>query len=114
MSEEFRNLLVGLIVIEPLAADRRLDIACEATLGQFLSRLAIDVDLNCERAHSAETDAHELRLFRHESRFGGWPTTCWDGTSRLSANLDHLTTELELALTRIRSTLAAACDPAAE
>jgi hypothetical protein len=115
MSEEFQDLLVGLIAIEPLAADPLgNDIPGDATLGQFLIHLAMDAREDREITHHREAATHELRLARHESRFGGWPTTCWDGPLRLSANLDHLTAELGLALTRIRREIAASCHPTAE
>jgi hypothetical protein len=88
--------LVGLVTIETLAAESPTDATAsadreDATLQQFLVHLSGGASL----ASATSIAAVEMSACRF-ARLGG---SRWKGTTRLSANLDNLRAELQLALT---------------
>ena len=104
MSSENVDFVVGVITIESLpdkGRDRGAHVACDATLGEFLSQLASGGVPACEALETSSLGC--LPAASH--RFAG--------QIRLSAKLENLAAELELAVARVRRTIAAALEPAA-
>ena len=104
MSSENADIVVGVIAIESMSdqgLDRGTDVECDATLGEFLTQLAGD---GFGTQEALETSGLGC-LLAASDRFGG--------PARLSARLENLAVELDLAVAQVRRKIAAALQSAA-
>ena len=94
--------LVGLITIEALSAEPQAQAGHEdATLQQLFIHLAAGTPWTGSPLEASS----DLTACRFESQ----TVSRWGGATRISADLDHLTAQLQLALTQTRGKIAGGC-----